>query len=285
VKAHARPGDGELLLQLRDADLPRCWIFGSLRVPDGFSTADALLDVRQLDGAGATAAMVGQKPGRFQAGGFPAGRYGLALRISRLPTRDFGVHELKPGEDLDLGEVAFERPARVTVHAHRADGSAADAKELFIVRCDSPARIGLERAGANLESAALEPGRYLLACDPSSASALWQPFECAAGESLELSVTLEPAALRLIRFTSRSAAARPPDRVTVRCFDEAGAELWTQTLASDLRGARGVFDLRVRFAVGRWTLEATADDGTRAEFDVDVASLNDVEAAREIALR
>jgi hypothetical protein len=215
----------------------------------------------------------------FHLGPLPPGDYSMFLWKDGLPQIELGRKTLVADRALDLGALVLPTPGFADVDARRADGTEAEDGDIRIWSDELQDSANVSRIGDHFHSAPLAPGRYVLTGGQNMAAA-WIPFDVAAGQTVKLSITVEPGAVRSFRLvTDAGGPPAAPVHVTVTSADR--KSLWTRDWPAP---GGGDCVISQRFAHGRFSISFRTADGKAGTCDFEVADLADAKMPVDVAL-
>jgi hypothetical protein len=271
-------GQDDLMIRIRDADVPSAYVVGSLRN----ALPGALVQPRvgyESEWNTGSSVPVGSD-GRFRIGPLRAGRYTFEVSAEDRGRLYLSERAIAANHETDLGELLLEPPGFVRVRAVAEDGRPVDApwaelvaegRTVSQVRFDGP--IG--------SSKPLAPGTYVLRLRTSRWSAPEQQVEVLPGETTDVEVVLQPATSRLLVLTLP--ASDPATSVHVLVRDTLGATVEDYG-GTDREGER--FRLSLAGLVpGTYSVEARTDSGLVAAGSFAVHDLARTDEPIELALR
>jgi hypothetical protein len=203
VRARA-PESGELAIRVPEEASASATIALRALAPDGGPAAKARVEFVQITSGAKLTREVGAD-GRFESPKIPPGEYRVRLRSHDRGDLDLGLRTLARGEDIDLGDVRFPEPARVTVALGKGSSKALAA--IFDRVGPEGDRDTVYRLylGAGREgTAVLSPGRYALRLQGFDVAGAELSVEVGPGEAGTIPVDPKPAPAR--RFEVRPPA-------------------------------------------------------------------------------
>ncbi len=281
-----RPGEGELVLRVAASSARAGSIAGRVVDEAGAAVANAELWLRRDPDERPRGSNIAEwlpprsaAGGAFHLGDLPPGAYRLDVRAGDAGTRRLDGLQVAPGAGLDLGDVALDPPARLSVVLRTDDGAAPE--EWTRVEVVEPSGEVVERltvrGGALPESVPLPPGRYLLRTNSPGATAGETRVDLRARETTRIEIPARRGSLLELRVPAGEEVARV--RILVR--DAEGRSLLDRDAYRDRD--EGGFALGLWLPAGRFSVEAAAEGGLRGTAAIESTGSGDPRRV-EIAL-
>lgn len=281
VLADVRADDAEHVIVVSDADMPAATLVGRVLDPGGSGLAGAFVQAFALNRASQASGRSGAD-GRFEVGPVPAGTYIVTVFSSDFAVLHAGAVTVAAGATLDLGQLAFARPAEVAI-VFNPTGLAIESLVTYSVHLKTGAALDaylLPRRWTGRAQVALAPGDYVLKWVGNRVMNGEREISVRAADDIEVSLSLVRApGRRLVLFTrSRSL---PWARYRVR--DAQGHVVDEQNVG---RNGEGEVLCIPFLAPGTYRLDASCDGGeVVANEPLTIAEGDPEELVRRIELR
>jgi hypothetical protein len=262
----ARPGQGEILITVRAADLPAGFITGTVVGPDAAPCTGIGIRPTSPDHRASSQFVADPNTAAFRVGPLPPGTWLLTIQAPGCASLQTKPKRLEQNETWDLGTLRLQQPGVLEIQAERSDGSDL-ASLVWQIASDRGVPVTwahLRSGSARVET--LAPGRYVLQATGEQLAHALHPFEIVARQLTRLEVRMEPA----LSF-NLSIATPPADRsrrVRVIVRDAAGkpvADQWLQR-AWETKPFEGTLGLRP----GSYRAEAESDAGSAGTFELGI---------------
>jgi RNA polymerase sigma factor (sigma-70 family) len=274
-----RAGSDDVVITVKDRDLPSAYVTGRVLDPDGRPVDGASIQVRQTAMRMTPNHFNDAATGAFRVGPLPPADYEIVIEAKGWPAVRIGRKSVEPGAELDLGTIRLVAGGSVALKVKRADGTPVGncwgevyAEDGAMVCCLA-AENDVARTGP------LAPGSYRVRVEATrSASDGWiavVPVDVRRGEEREVEATVSAAAFRTFRVTGADGSDLPGDvRYVLR--DAAGAVVRNETYRSFVGFA---------FVPGTYSVEASTDAGLRASARFEVGAPGSTAAPVILAAR
>jgi hypothetical protein len=274
-----RAGSDDVVITVKDRDLPSAYVTGRVLDPDGRPVDGASIQVRQTAMRMTPNHFNDAATGAFRVGPLPPADYEIVIEAKGWPAVRIGRKSVEPGAELDLGTIRLVVAGSASLKVKRADGAP-------VVNCwgevyaeDGAMVASLAAEDDVAKTGPLAPGRYRARVEASrSASELRVaivPFEVQGGKDREVEAILAAATSRMFRATVADGSEAPGDvRYVLR--DAAGAVIRDGTY-------RAVVGLPL--VPGTYSVEASTEAGLRASARFEVGAAGASDAPVVLALR
>jgi RNA polymerase sigma-70 factor (ECF subfamily) len=270
--------------ELRVTESQRATAFITVRLlgPDGRPAPDptAMACPESADRAASTNGDA--QSGRVRIGPLSAGRYRIEVSSVGLGELHLGERELHAKQELDLGDVRFERPGRVHVRLNVAAGSdIPDGVTIQVLDAANDSVAQIEFVGLEGRSPPIAPGRYVVALRDFRMRNVEVPVEVAPDAEVEVAIDAERATYRAVSITWPEGAAAPKElEYSVTAAN--GAAMSSGTVRPEVDRALAFVP---NLQVGEYDLAVRAPDGRSARAHFKVADLEITSEWIELVLR
>jgi RNA polymerase sigma-70 factor (ECF subfamily) len=199
VETGVVPGDPELLLEIPEASLLPSSVRGRLLPPAGKTLAHPRISIGSMESKGVVLVRVDTASCAFDVQDLMPGPYWISAHADGYPSIRIGRHELAPGQELDLGELAFAEGSIVTGTLRGIDPETRAQLELQIVDERHEKTGAVQHDGARFRSTELAPGPYRLLLRGAGAATAAVPFQIAAGVETTCDVEVAPGTRQMLR--------------------------------------------------------------------------------------
>jgi hypothetical protein len=266
------PGDEDIVIRVRDADVPTAFVEGTLVAAGGARLPVVTVACRSIHSNSWRDALP-DSSGRFRLGPYRPGEYVLTIGAEGAGMLPPAPLRLEPNATLDLGTLVLEAPGRVRVTYVLPAGESARGRFGANLLAGSRIVESLEFDGLVGESGPLARGEYRVRTRCGDFRAPDHVVEVLPGETNEVEIPLEPAARRSIEC--RVPVADRWAKAIVEVRDAAGDVVFEYELKrrSD---SKQVSLIASGLTLGNYTVQARTDTGLAASATFVVAELGGV---------
>lgn len=279
--SEVRADGAERVIVVSDAELPSAALVGRVLDPDGADLAGAFVQAFALNRA-SQASGRSEADGRFRIGPVPGGRYIVTVFSRDYAVLHCGVATVAAGATVDLGRLAFARPAEVAI-VFSPTSLAIESLVTYSVALKTGGALDayvLPRRWTARAQEALAPGEYVLRWVGNRVMNGERELSVRSADRIEVSLPLVRAPGRRIVFFARR---RTLGWVQYRVRDAQGAVVDEQNVS---RNSDGEVLCNPFLAPGTYRVEATSDGmETVANEPLHVAEYDAETLVRRIELR
>lgn len=280
-----RADGADLVVVATTRDRPASVVTGRILGPDCRPLADAYVQLVAADRRSQADARSGAD-GRFTIAGVPAGTYAMTAWTKELAILRCGTRAVAAAATLDVGDLVFDAPIRVTVRfpefardrvAYYVDDDGHDSQPYYAM-----AHYIGGRNWRGDDEILLPPGSYTLRWSGNGVMGGESPIEIVAGGDVVISPPAVEASAHPMAFDP-PAGDVAPKVVYVLVRDSAGRMVWEAPIGPDADGSFAGFPFLV---AGTYTVEARSDTERTARQAVKIEGTGGPSApAIRIALR
>ncbi|MFO0983303.1 MAG: sigma-70 family RNA polymerase sigma factor [Planctomycetota bacterium] len=270
MRDDVRPGHGDVVFRIRDRELPTAYVCGAVVDTLGKPVSSATVSPCSSKSPTTPIITTDAATGRFRIGPITPGEYSLIIRPAGHAEVEIPVHDVKPQETWDLGDIQVATPGSVVVHVRRPPGgpqSQAFFTVVPVAEVDRAYRKTGEQLAASgdvARSPPLNPGAYFLEVGGADIAHKQYSVQVRSGEDTEISVTLMPGYGKTLHFDLEGSPRKVQLRYSIQDAADGAIVARGQFTPSD-PGASGAFDIAPVLAAGQYRVLASTDDGLQGE--------------------